>query len=152
MGKINLYQSDQLNPVEIQTALNPNADNSIYLLSNERGKLSFYVYSKKRRNFNSQVYGVTGAIPSSNTLIISNSDPNVSQHKLPNPQIEGFQGGQLNNEENTLFNTLVPWYEGARNSDSIEFYVNGVMKTSYPLVSTDKLGKLKYNCLIIFSL
>ncbi|AYA41763.1 hypothetical protein D3790_16105 [Xenorhabdus nematophila] len=47
MGKINLYQSDQLNPVEIQTALNPNADNSIYLLSNERGKLSFYVYSKK---------------------------------------------------------------------------------------------------------
>ncbi|MDC9612756.1 hypothetical protein PSI19_02430 [Xenorhabdus khoisanae] len=141
LDKINIYASDKATQVEAQNFF---YYKGIYLASDKNGRLAFYIYPKKDEalilNLNSQIFGVGGAEPSANTLNITHSDPAGVIHKLPPPEIEGFNGGELVNHGDTYFYVKIPHYLGARETDTIKFYVNSQdAGVDYPLATTTKL-------------
>ncbi|CDG19819.1 conserved protein of unknown function [Xenorhabdus poinarii G6] len=143
LDKINIYEYDNHTPVNVQNFF---YYKGIYLASDQHGRLSFYIYPKLDEalilSLNTQVFGVGGAEPSSDTLNITHNDPAGVTHKLPSPEIEGFNGGELVNHGDTKFLVKIPHYLGARENDTIRFYVNNHdAGVDYPLVDIDKLDK-----------
>lgn len=145
LEKVNFYKSDNINKIDV---LSFNNDNEMILNTDKKGRLILHVYPKESQalilSLYTEVYGVSGQIESEGGLQIIDKNTPDDNDKLAAPRIDGFNGGELNNEGQTTFLVKVEKYNDCRRGDVIHFSVNGKYNDYYYTVEDiNNLGDYK---------
>ncbi|MBI6547693.1 hypothetical protein [Xenorhabdus lircayensis] len=134
--KVNFYSSDKKEKLQVRDIGNKRG---LIINTDSNGRLVFYVYAKQDSsvvlNLVSKIVGVTGEISADKALYIIDSGRTDPNYIVDEPIISGEHQGILRSDGNSSkFSVTIPKYDNAEDSDTIFFFINGLM-TDVPFYS-----------------